>query len=54
MRYVVISKTLDKHHPIWPEETFLFIRDLVANRDSYSCYTNYEMAEQICKRKNNE
>jgi hypothetical protein len=52
MRYIVEKITFDKIHTIWAEQDGFFIKDLHNGRLSWSFYTTYEVAQEICKRKN--
>ena len=52
MRFIVMPKTLDNTHPLWPNEEVFYLFDLDKCLLSMSCYTTYERAESIAKRKN--
>jgi hypothetical protein len=49
--YIVLEKTLGKHHPLWPNTTFFQIKNMQTDRVGLGLYTSRERAEKIIEEK---
>lgn len=55
MRYIVHEKKIDKDHPyLKPEQTLFYLWDTFKRELSFGCYTNIDIANYWCRKKNNE
>ena len=52
MRYLIEKVTLDKTHPLWPNQELFKLRDLNTGRLSFGAYTTMEAAERMKEKKN--
>jgi hypothetical protein len=52
MRYIVEPRDYDSKEPMFPNQKLFHLRDFNTGRLSMGCYTNYSIAENICKIKN--
>ena len=56
MRYVVQSETLDKVHPLWPNQKCYYIVDILGYKrpNPFTIYTTLEAAQDRCNKKNSK